>query len=158
MQGQLTWAAQLWGVAEALRETSDQPRSRAAHALYEQGVAHVRTQLGKEAFAAAWARGRAMIAEPTFPLQMLTAIPIASPLELPSSPPVSSPVSYPAGLTAREVEVLRLVAQGLTDAQVAEQLIVSPRTVSTHLTSIYNKLGVNSRSAATRFAVEHQLV
>ncbi len=66
--------------------------------------------------------------------------------------------SYPAGLTAREVEVLRLVAQGLTDKQVAEQLIVSPRTVTSHLTSIYGKLDVNTRSAATRFAVEHELV
>jgi len=65
--------------------------------------------------------------------------------------------SYPAGLTAREVEVLRLVAQGLSDAQVAEKLVISPRTVNSHLTSIYNKLGVDSRAAATRFAVEHQL-
>jgi DNA-binding NarL/FixJ family response regulator len=60
-------------------------------------------------------------------------------------------------LTAREVEVLRLVAQGLSDAQVAEQLVISPRTVNSHLTSIYNKLGVDSRTAASRFAVEHQL-
>ena len=66
-------------------------------------------------------------------------------------------MTYPAGLTAREVEVLRLVAQGLTDGQVAEQLVLSPRTVSTHLSSIYGKLQVNSRSAATRFAVEHGL-
>jgi predicted ATPase/DNA-binding NarL/FixJ family response regulator len=66
--------------------------------------------------------------------------------------------SYPAGLTVREVEVLRLVAQGLTDAQVAELLVVSYRTVTTHLGSIYSKLGVSSRSAATRFAVEHHLV
>ena len=66
--------------------------------------------------------------------------------------------SYPAGLTKREIEVLRLVALGLTDAQVAEQLVISPRTVNTHLTSIYNKLGVDSRTAATRFAVDHQLV
>ena len=65
---------------------------------------------------------------------------------------------YPAGLTAREVDVLRLVARGLTDGQVAEQLVISPRTVNTHLTSIYNKLGVDSRTAATRFAVEHRLV
>ena len=54
--------------------------------------------------------------------------------------------------------VLRLVAQGLTDAQVAEKLVLSPRTVSTHLTSIYGKLQVNSRSAATRFAVENGVV
>jgi DNA-binding CsgD family transcriptional regulator/tetratricopeptide (TPR) repeat protein len=68
-----------------------------------------------------------------------------------------APAAYPAGLTAREVEVLRLVAQGLTDAQVAEQLILSRRTVSTHLTSIYGKLQITSRSAATRFAVENGL-
>ena len=64
----------------------------------------------------------------------------------------------PAGLSAREVEVLRWVALGLTDAQVAEQLVISPRTVTSHLSSIYNKLGVSSRAAATRFAMEHQLV
>src|SRR5690349_7012909 len=68
------------------------------------------------------------------------------------------PPAYPAGLTAREVEVLRLVAEGLTDAQVAEHLVISLRTVNTHLTSIYNKLGVSSRTAATRFAVERHLV
>ena len=66
--------------------------------------------------------------------------------------------TYPEGLTAREVEVLRLVAQGLTDAQVAEQLVISPRTVNTHLTSIYGKIQVTSRSAATRYAIEHQLL
>lgn len=65
--------------------------------------------------------------------------------------------SYPGGLTAREVEVLRLVSRGLTDAQVADELVLSRRTVSTHLTSIYSKLGINSRSAATRFAIEHGL-
>jgi DNA-binding NarL/FixJ family response regulator len=54
--------------------------------------------------------------------------------------------------------VLRLVAQGLTDAQVAERLVLSRRTVSTHLTSIYGKLQITSRSAATRFAVENGLV
>jgi ATP/maltotriose-dependent transcriptional regulator MalT len=65
--------------------------------------------------------------------------------------------SYPGGLTAREVEVLRLVARGLTDAQVADELVLSRRTVSTHLSSIYSKLGIGSRSAATRFAVEQGL-
>ena len=64
----------------------------------------------------------------------------------------------PAGLTAREVEVLRLVAQGLSDAEIAERLVISYRTVTTHVSSVYTKLGVSSRSAATRFAVEHHLV
>ena len=68
------------------------------------------------------------------------------------------PISNPAGLTPREVEVLRLVAQGMTNEQVANQLVISPRTVDTHLTSIYGKIDVSSRSAATRYALEHQLV
>ena len=55
------------------------------------------------------------------------------------------------------VDVLRVVAEGLTDVQVAQKLVLSPRTVSTHLRSIYNKLGINSRAAATRFALENHL-
>jgi DNA-binding CsgD family transcriptional regulator len=53
--------------------------------------------------------------------------------------------------------VLKLVAGGLTNAQVAERLFLSPRTINAHLNSIYHKLGVSSRSAATRFAIEHDL-
>jgi len=60
-------------------------------------------------------------------------------------------------LTPREVEVLRLLANGLTNVQIAIRLVVSPLTVSTHVRSIYNKIGVNSRSAATRYAIEHRL-
>ena len=56
------------------------------------------------------------------------------------------------------VYVLKLVAGGMTNAKVAERLFLSPRTVNAHLNSIYHKLGVSSRSAATRFAVEHDLV
>jgi DNA-binding NarL/FixJ family response regulator len=74
------------------------------------------------------------------------------------APSATSTVTYPDGLTAREVEVLGLVAQGLTNEQVAEQLVISPRTVNTHLTSIYGKIGVSSRSAATRYAMENQLI
>ena len=74
------------------------------------------------------------------------------------APSAKVPTLYPDGLTAREVEVLRLVAQGMTNEQVANQLVISPRTVDTHLTSIYGKIGVSSRSAATRYALEHQLI
>ncbi len=65
--------------------------------------------------------------------------------------------AYPAGLSAREVEVLRLVAAGLTNPQVAAHLFLSPRTVGQHLRSIYTKLGVPSRAAASRWAAEHDL-
>ncbi|MEZ4621117.1 MAG: LuxR C-terminal-related transcriptional regulator [Caldilineaceae bacterium] len=71
---------------------------------------------------------------------------------------MAPPPAYPAGLTTREVDVLRLLAQGLTYAQIAGQLIITRRTVNAHLTTIYDKLGVHSRSAATRFAVAHHLV
>ncbi|HJT56397.1 MAG TPA: protein kinase [Ktedonobacteraceae bacterium] len=82
----------------------------------------------------------------------------STPIEISSTSPVKPAVTYPDGLTAREVEVLRLVAQGLTDAQIAEQLVISPRTVNNHLTSIYSKIQVSSRAAATRYAMEHQFI
>ena len=62
--------------------------------------------------------------------------------------PERASIAYPDELTKRQVEVLRLVAQGLTNRQVADQLIISPRTVTTHLDHIYPKLGVNNRVQA----------
>ncbi len=74
--------------------------------------------------------------------------------------PVSPPAAptYPDGLTAREVQVLRLLAAGKTVAEIAEQLVISPRTVTTHITTIYRKIQVSTRSAATRYAIEHKLI
>ena len=69
-----------------------------------------------------------------------------------------SAATYPAGLTMREVEVLRLVANGLTNAQIAQQLVISTHTVNAHMRSIYNKLEISSRTAATRFAIEHHIL
>ena len=70
----------------------------------------------------------------------------------PSRPPA------PAGLTEREVEVLALLAGGMTNPQVAAALFVSPKTVSTHAEHIYRKIGVSTRAAATVFALGHDLV
>ncbi|HET9848766.1 MAG TPA: response regulator transcription factor [Candidatus Dormibacteraeota bacterium] len=61
------------------------------------------------------------------------------------------------GLTDRQVEVLRLVGRGLTDAQIASELFLSPRTVHAHLRAIYQKLHVSNRSAATRYAIQNGL-
>ena len=61
------------------------------------------------------------------------------------------------GATVATIKTLRLLAGGLTDLQIAEQLVLSPRTVHTHISSIYSKLAVTSRSAATRYAFEHHL-
>jgi DNA-binding CsgD family transcriptional regulator len=62
------------------------------------------------------------------------------------------------GLSERELEVLRLVAQGLTDRQIGDQLFISRRTVSQHMRSIFNKLNVGSRTAAALAAVELHLL
>jgi DNA-binding NarL/FixJ family response regulator len=92
-------------------------------------------------------------------LALEVAAEVPAPAPPPTTPePIVGAAAYPAGLTAREVEVLRLVAQGLTDAQVAERLIVSAHTVHAHLRAIYGKLEITSRAAATRFAVDHHLV
>ena len=60
-------------------------------------------------------------------------------------------------LTTREVEVLRLLSTGLSNKLIAERLVISPHTVSGHIQSIFGKLALNSRSAATRYALEHHL-
>jgi DNA-binding NarL/FixJ family response regulator len=62
------------------------------------------------------------------------------------------------GLTAREIEVLRLVAAGNTNREVAEALVISEKTVARHLSNIFDKLGVSSRAAATAYAYEHDLI
>jgi HD-GYP domain-containing protein (c-di-GMP phosphodiesterase class II) len=63
-----------------------------------------------------------------------------------------------AGLTAREVEVLRLLAHGSSNREIAQRLVVSPRTVEHHVESVYTKAGVRTRAAATVFALQHGLV
>ena len=69
-----------------------------------------------------------------------------------------SPAALPAGLTAREVEVLRLVAAGRSNAAIAAELVLSEKTVARHLSNIFTKLGVGSRTAAAAYAFEHDLV
>jgi DNA-binding CsgD family transcriptional regulator len=152
-QGELTWGARLWGAAEALRDAMGTPIPPVYRVDSERPVTAARTQLGEKVFAEAWAEGRAMTPEQVLAVQIPGTKPIS---ESSSTLPTKSTPTYPAGLTSREVEVLRLVAQGLTDAQVAEQLVISPRTVNTHLTSIYGKIGASTRSAATRYALEHR--
>ena len=151
------WAAQLWGAAEALRETLGAPIPPVEHSTYEKRVVAASSSIGKRIFSAYWAQGRTMTPEQALAAQGNAATP-SRPFTEPESISFKSTAANPVGLTAREVEVLRWVARGLTDSQVAEQLVISPRTVTSHLSSIYNKLGVSSRSAATRFAVEHQLI
>jgi DNA-binding NarL/FixJ family response regulator len=69
-----------------------------------------------------------------------------------------TPTTYPAGLTEREVEVLRLIARGRANKQVAAALGISPKTVGRHIENLYGKAGVTTRAGATLFAMEHDLL
>ncbi|HEX2785236.1 MAG TPA: LuxR C-terminal-related transcriptional regulator, partial [Ilumatobacteraceae bacterium] len=64
----------------------------------------------------------------------------------------------PAGLTRREVDVLRLIAEGRATREIAAQLFISSKTADNHIQHIYTKLAVSNRAAATRWAIEHELV
>jgi ATP/maltotriose-dependent transcriptional regulator MalT len=152
---EIFWAAQLWGAAERLREVIGAPIPPVHRAAYEQAVALAYSQVGGRAFRAVWAQGRNMTPEQTLTRRPETKASASAPVS-PENPASLKPVA--ARLTVREKEVLRLVTEGLTNPQIAERLEVSLPTVNTHMTSIFNKLHVNSRSAATRYAVEHQLV
>ncbi len=66
--------------------------------------------------------------------------------------------AWPNGLTAREVEVLGLLARGKSNRQIADRLTVTPKTVANHIEHVYAKIGVSSRAAATLFASQRGLV
>lgn len=153
LQGEFVWAARLWGAAETLHEASGVSLTPVERADHERSIAALRTQLGEYAFTAAWTEGRSMTPE-----HILSAGRATTSTPTPFEQPTKPSLHYPAGLTAREVEVLRLVAQGLTNPQIAAQLVISLHTVNAHVRSIFNKLDVSSRNGVTRFAIEHCLV
>jgi predicted ATPase/DNA-binding CsgD family transcriptional regulator len=155
-QGLSVWAARVYGLADTLTRTSppllmsgelfDALRKRAAAVRTE-----VRARLGDVAFARAYAEGHTMTVEE------LLAIPHPPPDA--SSRAQAASASVPSDpLTARELDVLRLLAQDLSNPQIAERLVISRRTVEAHLHSLYGKCGVRSRDAAIRYAMEHGLV
>jgi predicted ATPase/DNA-binding CsgD family transcriptional regulator len=150
-RGEANRSARILGAAEESMEEAGAPVYNyymPDHVLYQRTLAAVRSQLGEEAWTTAWGEGRAMSSE--------QAVEYA--LEQETVPETAAPETYPAGLSAREVEVLRLVASGLTNAEVAKELFLSSRTVDWHMSSIYRKLGFHSRTEATRFAVEHDML
>jgi DNA-binding CsgD family transcriptional regulator len=142
--GEAHWAVHLWGAAERLREEHALAILPAQRARSEQSMDLARLQLGAEIFAAAWDEGRQMTPEQAFSARTQDALILSQ--------------AFPGELTLREVEVLRLLALGLTNVQIAERLVISPRTVNAHLRAIYSKLALTSRTAATRYAIDHDLV
>ena len=79
-------------------------------------------------------------------------------IEAAGQPPPRVRTAWPAGLSDREVEVLRLLARGLPNRAIAERLSISPRTAEHHVQHIYTKIGASTRAAAAMFAMEHDLL
>ncbi len=157
-QQQVVWLERLDQEHENLRA--------ALHWLQEQGEVEAGSaqasclSLVLKASATAREPGRTLTPEQALVTKETGTLPeeelVVKPIPILEKPTPTS--TYPDDLTPREVEVLRLLAHGWTDAQIAEQLVISPRTVNNHLTSIYRKIQVSSRSAATRYALEQHLL
>ncbi len=137
-------AARLFGAAGAVWAAIGAPLPDEIRDRHDRVLAEVRNRLGDDRYEAVSSEG--------------AALPVGATIDLVDPERASAGPEAPEGLTAREVEVLALVSEGLTDAEVAERLVVSIRTVHAHLRSIYRKLDVRTRSAATRYALEHGLV
>jgi ATP/maltotriose-dependent transcriptional regulator MalT len=150
-------AAKLFGAAETLMEVTGYRYGPQESAMLEPYRASARSRLGESRWDEALAEGRTMSMEAAIGYALSEVGSSTATPSTTSEQPLSSTPDHPARLTPREIEVLGLVASGMTNAQIAKELFVSPRTVETHLTSIYHKLGVTSRATATRFALEHGL-
>jgi DNA-binding CsgD family transcriptional regulator len=157
-QGQPRRAARLLGAAAALRDQVGPTAERSYEPLYDDFVARTRAALDEATFDTAWNAGRLLTPDAALAEARIALAPPPVIGPTPTRAPAANAPPTAEALTPREVEVLRLVAEGLSDVQVAERLFVSARTVHAHLRTIYGKLGVSSRGAATRWAVERGMV
>jgi predicted ATPase/DNA-binding CsgD family transcriptional regulator len=149
----------LWGIVEGLLSALGARRPSAERNLQ---MAAARSRLGDAAFEAAWSAGRGMTFQQAVACALTAAQTLAAPLPAspvqpqPRTPLQSAKVNY-GGLTAREREVAALVAQGMSNHDIAVTLILSERTVDTHVGNILSKLGFSSRTQIATWALEKGL-
>jgi predicted ATPase/DNA-binding CsgD family transcriptional regulator len=169
-RGQPRRAALMFSAARAMYDVLGmrlEPPSHADMREFEKALDALRERLGEPEFARIASQAQQLSPEDALAYREPEGVPAVRVPARPdsgareagaASPTTSRRQRYPAGLTEREVEVLRLVAAGLTNVEAAERLTVSRHTVNMHLRSIYAKLEVNSRTAAARFAVEEHII
>ena len=153
-QGDPVRALRLAAATAALREARSTPVPPIQQPELGRTVAAARGALSAEAAAAAWAEGRAMSRDEA----VREALALVEPALDGSAEPETchrpnGRRRLPGGLTVREAEVLRLVAAGKTNREIAADLSLSAKTVGRHLSNIFDKLDVSSRAAATAFAL-----
>lgn len=145
----------LCGAAAGLRRATGQMPRVGWPARIAQATDTARAGVSPDIAARAWERGCTLVPDEI----------LAYALDQGASRLQNAPVAVPAGrlsqtaarLTQREVEVLRLVAAGATNREIAAQLVLSENTVARHLANIFNKLGLSSRASATAFALRNGL-
>jgi DNA-binding CsgD family transcriptional regulator len=136
-------AARLFGAARTIRQRIGAVRSKIYDAGYEAAVAAVRNELDANEFNLAWAEGSGLSTD--------EAIAYAQR----GRGERKRPATGWASLTPSESDVVRLVCEGLGNKDIATRLFVSPRTVQTHLTHVYNKLALTSRVQLIQEAARH---
>jgi non-specific serine/threonine protein kinase len=138
-------AARLFGAADSARAVVGSTVKEPERSIFNRYVRQSQDALGAEAFAAAWNAGRALGLEDAVAEAML-------PVEA-----TRGETTRMFDLTEREMDVLRLLAEGRSDREIGEMLFISTRTAQTHVSHILGKLGVSSRSAATALAIREGL-
>jgi len=161
--GEPARSARLWGASAALERTAHGRQIWFLIPLPDEAdVAAARAALGEAEFARAWAAGEAATLEEaiTEALRPIRREPEVFPRPQ-SDGDCAGPVqgaAYPNGLTAREVEVLQLIAAGRSTREVATELTITEATVARHVTNLYAKIDARNRADATAYAYSHGLV
>ncbi|GHO60993.1 tetratricopeptide repeat protein [Ktedonobacter robiniae] len=145
---------QLLASAHSLREKLQTPLPPIHQAMHQQLYTHLEKEISPETWSESWNVGCALLLAQV--VDLVSNITISA-QDTTKTPSLTPPAANAFHLTARECEVLHLLAQGHPDARIAHELVLSRRTVNTHLRSIYAKLGVTTRTAAARVAFEQQL-
>lgn len=154
-QGDWEQGARLFGAVEGLARTTGIAVHPADRAVNDRYLDAIRNGLDETAFASAWEAGIAL------PLEQAVADALRGHVDTETrteSVPSSSDPATETGLTPREIDVLRLLSQGMSDREIAEALFLSPRTVGGHVSNVLSKLNVETRTAAAVYAVRHGLI
>jgi predicted ATPase/DNA-binding CsgD family transcriptional regulator len=151
--GKAESAAKLMGVAEILREETNSPLPPVYRANYDRDVATIRSQLGEANFFKAWAEGR----EFTFDQMIDETFQIIS-IQKSSTPLILQSANSLERLNERELEVLRLIAQGFSNREIADKLVLAVSTVKWYINNIFAKLQVRNRTQAVIRARELTLL
>jgi predicted ATPase/DNA-binding CsgD family transcriptional regulator len=151
--GQAVVAVRLFGATDAMREALATPHVATEVLYFEPILTALREALGADGFAVAWAQGRSL-SQPEA-IEEALAVRAEAAATAPRGPGSSAAAH---GLTARELDVLRLIAAGHTTREVGELLFISTATSARHIANIYRKLDVDSRAKVTAYALQHGLV